>query len=93
MSGFTHLAATVVAMSRNIASSCDCLSLSDTCNSPLANICGCVSIRDHPLFQHYHKSTESTLRGRVYGFKMLVLATVPVHETSLAFGKEGGVAM
>ena len=31
----------------------------------------------------YHKSTEYT-RGQFYTFKMLVLATVPVHETSLA---------
>lgn len=35
-------------------------------------------------FQHFHKSTESTLGGGVNPvvcFKMLILATVPVHET------------
>ena len=56
-------------------------------------------------FQHYHKSTQSTLGGggksSCAPLKMLVLATVPVAtRTSLAhqnfysnyaFGKEGGV--
>ena len=45
-------------------------------------------LRDHPLFQHFHKiaDLENTLGGGnpVIRFKMLVLATVPVHETSLA---------
>ena len=39
-------------------------------------------------FQHFHKSTESTLGGggkfSCTLSKMLVLVTVPVHETSLA---------
>ena len=50
-------------------------------------------LRDHPLliihyFQQYHKSTESTLGGGGKSScmlsKMLVLASVPVCETSLA---------
>ena len=39
-----------------------------------------IYFRDHPLFSVFCKSTESTLGE---GVKMLVLATVPVHETSL----------
>ncbi len=38
VSGFTHLSATIVAMSRNIISCWFCLSFSDTCSSPLARI-------------------------------------------------------
>ena len=39
VSGFTHMSATLVAMSRNMASSCECRSFSETCSSPLARIC------------------------------------------------------
>lgn len=38
VSGLTHFSATIVAISLNIVSSCDCLSLSDTWSSPLARI-------------------------------------------------------
>lgn len=38
VSGFTHLSATIVAMSLNICSSCVCRSLSDTCSSPFDKI-------------------------------------------------------
>lgn len=38
VSGFTHLSATMVAMSLNICSNCECRSLSDTCSSPFDKI-------------------------------------------------------
>ena len=54
----------------------------------------CIKITEFTIgiihyFQHFCKSTESTLGGgsksmQLYALKMLVLATVPVHETSLA---------
>ena len=46
------------------------------------------SLRDHSLFSAFRKSTESTLgrggKSNCTLSKMLVLATVNVHETSLA---------
>lgn len=38
VSGFTHLSATVVAISLNVDSNWACRSFSDTCNSPFAKI-------------------------------------------------------
>ena len=50
----------------------------------IATLC----LRDYQLFSVFHKSTESTLGGGGKSSctlsKMLVLAAVPVHETSLA---------
>ena len=47
VSGFTHLSATVVAMSLNMESKFACLSFSDTWSSPLAKIWNILKICTH----------------------------------------------
>lgn len=58
VSGFTHLSATIVAMSLNICSSCVCRSLSDTCSSPFDRICSVQTTK--PVNKHHRLDRRAT---------------------------------